>query len=82
MAVKDNMDNRNQVILKPEMFRINAARRGHVIINRETSLLDRIRKSNREVEVADAIGKIQDLGPVKLQKGLEEWNQENGLILH
>jgi hypothetical protein len=64
------------------MFRINAARRGHVVINGETSLLDRIRKNKGEVKVADAIGKIQDLGPVKLQKGLEEWNQENRLILH
>ena len=54
------------------MFRINAARRGHVIVNGETLLLDRIRKNKGEIEVADAIGKIQDLGPVKLQKGLEE----------
>jgi hypothetical protein len=82
MAIKDNMDNQDQVILKPEMFCINTVRRGHVIINGEMLLLDRIKKSNREVKVADAIGKIQDLGPVKLQKGLEEWNQENRLILH
>jgi hypothetical protein len=74
MAIKDEMDNRDQVILKPEMFRINAARRGHVVINGETAILDRIRKSDKEVEVAEAIGKIQNLGPVKLQKGLEEWN--------
>jgi hypothetical protein len=82
MAVKDKMDNRDQVILRLEMFQINAARRGHVVINGETAILDRIRKSDKEVEVAEAIGKIQNLGPVKLQKGLEEWNQENGLLLH
>jgi hypothetical protein len=76
------MDNQDQVILKPNMFQINAARRGHVIVNGETALLDQIRKSNKEIKVADAIGKIKDLGPIKLQKGLEEWNQENGLILH
>jgi hypothetical protein len=66
MAIKDDMDNQDQVILKPEMFCINAARRGHVVINGETLLLDRIRKNKGEVKVADAIGKIQDLGPVKL----------------
>jgi hypothetical protein len=82
MAVTDDMDNQNQVILRPEMFRINAARRGHVVVNGETILLDHIRKSDKEIKVADAIGKIKDLRPVKLQKGLEEWNQENGLILH
>jgi hypothetical protein len=82
MTVKDDMDNQDQVILKPEMFHINAARRGHVVVNGETALLDHIRKSNKEIKVADAIGKIKDLGLVKLQKGLEEWNQENGLILH
>jgi hypothetical protein len=64
------------------MFRINAARRGYIVINRETAILDQIRKSNKEVEVAEAIGKIQNLGPVKLQKGIEEWNMENGLLLH
>jgi hypothetical protein len=82
MTITDDMDNQDQVILKPEMFRINAARRGHVTVNGETTLLDCIRKSKKEVEVADAIGMIKDLGPIKLQKGLEEWNQENGLILH
>jgi hypothetical protein len=64
------------------MFRINAARRGHVVINGKTALLDQIRKSNKEIKVADTIGKIKDLGPIKLQKVLEEWNQENRLILH
>jgi hypothetical protein len=72
MAVKDDMDNQDQVILKPEMFRINAARRGHVVINGETALLDRIRKSNKEVEVTEAIKRVKELGPVKLQKGIEE----------
>jgi hypothetical protein len=72
MAIKDDMDNQNQVILKPEMFRINAARRGHVVINGETALLDRIRKSNKEVEVMEAIQRVKELGPVKLQKGIEE----------
>jgi hypothetical protein len=82
MTITDNIDNWDQVILKPEVFRINAARKGHVVINGETTLLDYIRKSNKEIKVADAISRIKDLGPVKLQKGLEEWNQENGLILH
>jgi hypothetical protein len=82
MTVIDDMDNQDQVILKPEMFWINATRRGHVTVNGETTLLDYIRKSNKEVKVADAIGMIKDLGPIKLQKGLEEWNQENSLILY
>jgi hypothetical protein len=82
IAIKENMDNQDQVILKPEMFCINAERRGHVVINGEIALLDQIRKSNKEVEVAEAIEKVKQLGPVKLQKGLEEWNTENGLLLY
>jgi hypothetical protein len=74
IAVKDNMDNCNKVVLKLEIFQINAARGGYVVINGETSLLDQIGKSDKKVEVIDAIGKIKDLGLVKLQKGLEEWN--------
>jgi hypothetical protein len=82
MVVIDSMDNQNQVVLKLEIFRINAARRGHVLINGETTLLDCIRKSNKKVEVAEAVEKLKTLGPVKLQKGLEEWNKENRLLLH
>jgi hypothetical protein len=82
IAIKDDMDNQNQIILKPDVFWINAARRGYVVINGETALLDQIRKSNKEVGVAEAIKKVKQLGPVKLQKGIEEWNTENGLLLH
>jgi hypothetical protein len=32
--------------------------------------------------VAEAIEKVKQLRPVKLRKGLEEWNTENGLLLH
>jgi hypothetical protein len=82
IAIKDNIDNQDQVILRLEMFWINTARRGHILIHRETSLLNQIRKSKKEVEVSNAIAKIKELGPIKLQKGIKEWNEENGLLLY
>ena len=37
--------------------------------------------STREAEVADALAKVQTLGPRKLREGLDEWNTEHGLLL-
>ena len=48
----------------------------------DKKLLKRIRDcSVKDVEVAEALEKVQNLGPRQLRKGLDEWNTENGLLL-
>lgn len=37
--------------------------------------------SEKDREVAEALEKVQGLGPPRLQWGFEEWNAEQGLLL-
>ena len=51
-----------------------------MVVDRD--LLQRIRScSEKDTEVAEALSKVQELGPRLLQKGIEEWNTEQGLLL-
>jgi predicted aspartyl protease len=78
-----DIDNREQTMLKTEIFKINATRRGHASAVGDHALLNRIRNStSKDQEVAQAIDTLQVHGPRKLANGLEEWNTEDGLILY
>ena len=70
-------------MLRPEQFRLLAARRGHNAVVADKALLKRIRTcSEREQEVAEALQKVEKLGPARLQSDLVDWNVEQGLILY
>jgi hypothetical protein len=74
-------DNSNRVLLKPEFFQLKAAKRGHILIEGEQSLLKRIRNStDLDPEVQSAIKTLKK-APVQLCRGIEEWNVEDKLIL-
>jgi hypothetical protein len=74
-------DNQGQVLLKPELFKIKALRKGHTMMLQEAPILKEIRKATDLDEVVqDALQ--QGVGPRRLKKGLEDWNTENGLILY
>ena len=78
----DNDDNLARVVLKPELFRLAAARKGHASVVSDRAILRRIRKcSDKDKEVADALEKVQTLGPPRLQRDFEDWNAEQGLLL-
>lgn len=48
----------------------------------DKDLLQHIRTcSEKYAKVAEALAKVQELGPCLLKKGIEEWNTENGLLL-
>src|SRR5882757_5305197 len=75
-------DNSNVVLLKPEFFKINAAKRGQLNLEGEKSLLRSIRNCNdRDPEVMKALETLKT-GPVQLKRGLEDWNVEDKLILY
>ena len=79
----DADDNLDQIVLRPEQFRLLAARRGHNAVVADKALLKRIRTcSEREQEVAEALQKVEKLGPARLQNDLVDWNVEQGLILY
>ncbi|KAF9798446.1 hypothetical protein IEO21_10721 [Rhodonia placenta] len=80
--VGDEDNNTDQMVLKPEHFHIASTRCGHASVTADQSLLKRIREcSDKDQAVAKALEKVQNLGPPQLQKGFDEWNAEQGLLL-
>ena len=79
----DSDDNQGRILLSPERFRILAAKRGHMSLVPEKSLLRRIREcSDRDQVVVDALQKLDKLGPARLQSDLVDWNVEQDLLLY
>ena len=63
-------------------MRVLASLRGQAQVVADRDLVKRIRQcSEKDAEVTDALAKIQELGPRLLERGIEEWNVENGLLL-
>lgn len=90
LYVEDCDDNLNQVVLDSKHFQIAATRYftisatsvSDVKVLPNEELLSRIRDCNsRDNEVAQALELVRNFSPISLQKGLEEWNSEQGLIL-
>ena len=77
-----DLDNTNQVLLKPEFFAINALEATHEspindeIISKEVKaalLLDEVTKDYKS---------LLKSGPREFEKSLQDWNYENGLLLY
>ena len=80
--VKDEEDNHDQIVLTADKFRVQASQCGQVRVVADKDLMQRIcTYSEKDTEVAEALAKVQELGPKLLTKGLEEWNIKQGLIL-
>ncbi|OBZ69861.1 Transposon Tf2-8 polyprotein [Grifola frondosa] len=76
-------DNRDKVVLKAEYFQARAIQPGHASIVPDQSLLDRIREALTRDEIAtEPIQKAMAHGPRELAAGLQDWNVDNGLLLH
>jgi hypothetical protein len=74
-------DNSDCVLLKLEYFRVNAMKRGQILVQGEKTLLKEIREcTEREPEVMQALKNLTK-APIQLRRGLEEWNTEDGLVM-
>ena len=77
-----DLDNTNQMLLKPEFFTINILETTYEIpINNEIIL--------KEVKAALLLNKVTKdykmllkSGPREFEKSLQDWNYENGLLLY
>jgi len=77
--VDDKDDNKDQVVLRPEVFVIKASQLEDI----GEGFLERIQKSNaQEPGVAKALEDLRKEGPRQLVKGLEEWKTDKGLVLY
>jgi hypothetical protein len=74
-------DNQNQVLLRPQWFKIAAAQRGHAAISAaEKDVLREIRNCKEQDEaVVKAVEELRTAGTNRLTSA--EWSEESGLIL-
>lgn len=73
-------DNQNRTILPTKAFKVAASKRGHALVEGEKGLLKEIREKSKPM--IEAQKQLVKLGPRQMSKGLEEWNEEEGLLLY
>ena len=79
----EGIDNAERTLLDPSLFQLKAMRRGMTRIEGDQELLKQIRRSKAyDEELVEAIECLKGRAPRSLQKGLEEWNTEDGLVLY
>ena len=79
----DGVDNAKCTLLSPNIFHVKAMRCGATHIRGDRDLLREMRKAKvYDDELVEAIEMLKGGAPRALQKGLEEWNTEDGLILY
>ena len=78
---KGEDDNRDVVLLKPEYFKIQALKQGHVLLSaQEKPLLQKIRESkDLDESVVKAVEELRKSGTSRIDGA--EWVEEQGLIL-
>ena len=77
--VLDSEDNRDQIVLKPEQFKIAAA----TALADPSPLEQRIRDcTEREQEVVQALKTLQSKGPRRMVNGILEWEEQDGLLYY
>ena len=77
--VTDAEDNRDQIVLKPDHFKVIAA----TAFTETLPLEKRIREcTERETEVLQALSVLKAKGPRRLANGLTEWEEDNGLLYY
>src|SRR6266581_7968739 len=76
-------DNAERILLTPDKFRIQALQTTAIPIPTNTELKAAIQEAIQSDRLAGQLLKeILLSGPRSITKGLQEWNYENGLILH
>ena len=78
---KGENDNKDTVMLKPEYFKIQALKQGHVLLSgQEKPLLTKIRNSrDYDESVVKAVEELRKSGSTRIDGA--EWAEEQGLIL-
>ncbi|GJE95433.1 putative reverse transcriptase-rnase h-integrase [Phanerochaete sordida] len=79
LYISDDEDNRSQIVLKPEQFKIAAT----AVFAKIAPLKKRIRdNSNKKQEVTDALQTLRTKGPHRLQNYTLEWEEHEGLLYY
>jgi len=77
-----DLDNTNQVLLKPEFFAINALEATHETPVNDKIILKEVKAALLSDEVTKDYKTLLKSGPREFGKSLQDWNYENGLLLY
>jgi len=77
-----DLDNTNQVLLKPEFFAINALEATHELPINDELILREVKAALLLDEVTKDYKSLLKSGPREFEKSLQDWNYENGLLLY
>jgi len=77
-----DLDNTNQVLLKPEFFAINALEATYETPVNDKIILKEVKAALLSDEVTKDYKTLLKSGPREFGKSLQDWNYENGLLLY
>jgi len=77
-----DLDNTNQVLLKPEFFAINALEATHESPINDEIILKEVKAALLSNKVTKDYKLLLKSGPREFEKSLQDWNYENGLLLY
>jgi len=77
-----DLDNMNQVLLKPEFFAINALEATHESPINDELILREVKAALLSDKVTKDYKSLLKSGPKEFEKSLQDWNYENGLLLY
>jgi len=77
-----DLDNTNQVLLKPEFFAINTLEATHELPINDEIILKEVKAVLLSDEVTKDYKSLLKSGPREFEKSLQDWNYENGLPLY
>jgi len=77
-----DLNNMNQVLLKPEFFTINALEATHEMLINDKIILKEVKAALLSDKVTKDYKTLLKSGPREFGKSLQDWNYENGLLLY
>jgi len=77
-----DLDNMNQVLLKPEFFAINALEATHESPINDEIILKEVEAALLSDEVTKDYKSLLKFGPREFEKSLQDWNYKNRLLLY
>jgi len=77
-----DLDNTNQVLLKPKFFAINALEATHELPINNEIILKEVKAALLSNEVTKDYKSLLKSSPREFEKSLQDWNYENGLLLY
>ena len=77
-----DLDNTNQMLLKPEFFAINALEATHELSINDEIILKKVKAALLSDKVTKDYKSLLKSSPREFEKSLQDWNYENKLLLY